>query len=248
MRDVVVWCSRLASAGFRCVGVFLIGVGFVASAPVLGLGWLAFYVLPSLITGRSGASPTLPATSGSGAKHTGAPFSRRYDEVTRERLEASSGSSSGKPTVARTSTFSPAVSSTERGLQLPGLASATAPSSVTTWLPERASKDLNLVDRRRSATRGNTLLSKNRSNCRPCSWIRALVGGGESPEAVSAGPRVPQSQQAISSSNEFNGPGITFWTRWKGSFPPKGAAQSTRLAEGAGGASTRTPSASFLRP
>lgn len=241
MQHVVETCFRLGSGALRVVGTFLIGVGLVASLPVLALGWLAFYVLPNRSIRPSGASPTLPETSGSGAKHTGAPSTRRYDEATLERLNRSSGSSSGRPADDRTSISSLLDSSIRLGFLAHGHESVGRLGKPTIWLPERASSASNSENRRPSPTPASTLSRPNRRNCRPCSWIRALVGGGVSPAAASAGPRVPQSRPSSGPSNQSNGPGITFSTSWNGSLPPNGAALSTRSGEGVGGASMKRP-------
>lgn len=177
MRRLADVCSRMASEAFRAVGTFLIGVGFVASLPVLALGWLAFYAAPRLISGRSGASRTPRGTNGSAAKTTSAPSTRRYDDITLERLARSSGSSSSSGTGDPTSTSSRADLLTKNGSPLRGSASS-APEIPHIELPERASRGSSSGDRRRFRTQESTLASKSKRNCRPCSWLRALAGGG----------------------------------------------------------------------
>lgn len=121
-------------------------------------------------------------------------FEQELSEM-RERL--SSGSSSGNVEACRTSTSSSPTEST-RMLSLDGGMKSSEAANDPIFTPGRASSDSAKAETERSAMRESTQGSKSKSNCRLCSKMRDLVGGGVSRVAAKLWSR-PQACQRVTS-------------------------------------------------
>lgn len=89
------------------------------------------------------------------------------------------GSSSSKNGERHTSTSSPRTESIRLDLLKRGMTSSSQEIRDTSE-PERASKLSEVGEEAQQSTLQSTQRSGSRKNCRPCSWIRALVAGGVS--------------------------------------------------------------------
>lgn len=160
------------------------GAGFALSVSAAALAWFVISAVVKRTIGRWSRSPIQGAEPDGEAQRLTSDISALVSAVT-SLAEATgdrsafSGLSNGSEGESPTSTPSALTNSRETSLPAPGMKSLD-PASAHIWWPALASKNSDPVDAEPSNTPKSTLRSNLKKNCRICSKIRALVGGGVS--------------------------------------------------------------------